>query len=61
MMTREEIIREIEGLYPPDETDIGVRLLEQAKRELKDWRTEPTEVLYRLMEICRNEEERSTK
>ena len=60
---RENAINEIEGLFPadsgyPDTAEIGQRLLEQAKREVAGWRTEPTEVLARYAQLCISEERR---
>ena len=59
MMTREEAIQQIEGLFPADAeyedtAEIGQQLLEQAKREVSGWRTEPTEVLVRYAQLCMN-------
>ena len=54
-MNREEAIRHIENLYPADspyDPTIGQELLAQAKREVNDWRTEPTEVLIRYAQLC---------
>lgn len=65
-MNREQAIAEIEGLFPADSqyqdtAEVGQRLLEQAKREVHGWRTEPTEVLVRYAELCMTEENRQTQ
>lgn len=54
---RETAIRHIEGLFPPDSLNpenaqTGQMLLKQARQQVKGWRTEPTEVLIRLAELC---------
>lgn len=56
-MDRETAIKYIEDLFPADShygptAAIGQRLLEQAKRAVADWRTEPTEVLVRYAQLC---------
>lgn len=56
-MTREYAVEVIENLYPadadyPDTAEVGQELLEQAKREVAGWRTEPTEVLIRYAQLC---------
>jgi len=56
-MTRADIIYTIESLYPADsdyqETrKIGVKLLEQAKREVDGWRTLPDDILLRYAQLC---------
>lgn len=65
-MNREQAIANIEGLYPADSqyeqtAEIGQKLLEQAKREVKGWRTEPTPVLIRYAEICMSLEAQETR
>lgn len=65
-MNREQAIAEIEGLFPADSqyeegAKVGQRLLEQAKREVAGWRTEPTEVLVRYAELCVAEENRQAR
>ena len=60
-MDREKAIETIEMLYPADceyldTAEIGQKLLEQAKQEVVGWRTEPTEVLVRYAELCRQKE-----
>lgn len=60
-MDREKAIETIEMLYPADceyldTAEIGQKLLEQAKQEVAGWRTEPTEVLIRYAELCRQKE-----
>lgn len=61
---RERAIRIIEALYPPDspyDPTIGQELLEQARRECNDWRDEPTPVLVRYAQLCREFEERQIR
>lgn len=58
-MERDEAIRYIEMLYPPDSECIktsekGRELLEQAKHD--GWRTESTEVLIRFAQLCIEED-----
>ena len=60
-MTREDAIRSIEGLFPPDApypdtATIGQRLLDQAKREAQGWRDLPDAVLFRFADLCQEEE-----
>lgn len=62
-MSREELIKHIEELFPADESGeqhakIGKRLLAQAKREVVGWEEEPIEVLRRYAELCTAEENR---
>jgi len=62
-MTREEAIRCIESLYPADSVyeptaKIGNVLLDQARREVNGWRTEPTDVLVRYAQLCIETENR---
>ena len=57
-MTREQVIREIEALFPADSiyeetAAIGQQLLEQAKRRAEDWRNLPDAVLFEYMRLCR--------
>jgi len=56
-MEREEAIDKIEMLFPADSeyqdtAEVGQRLLDQAKREVSGWRTEPIEVLVRYAQLC---------
>ena len=65
-MNREQAIANIEALYPADSqyiesAKIGQQLLEQAKREVNGWRTEPTEVLIRYAELCMYLENKETQ
>jgi hypothetical protein len=63
-MTKEELIKKIEGLYPidsefPDTNTIGEFLLMRAMKEAKfDWRDLPESVLTIYLREC-IEEERS--
>jgi len=62
-MEREEAISIIKNLFPADApysntAEIGQKLLEQAKREIMGWETEPTEVLVRYAQLCITEENR---
>jgi len=66
MLTKEQIIQECEGLFPPDSNfpdtaEIGKRFLEQAKSEIEGWRTEPKEVLFRFLQLCKDEDSRQTR
>jgi hypothetical protein len=66
MMNRQEAIHNIENLYPPDADnkitrDTGIKLLEQAKREVSSWRTLPTEVLVRFAELCIEKDDTDTR
>jgi len=61
-MDREEAIQHIESLFPADDphettAGIGIKLLNQAKREVAGWRTEPTEILVRYAHLCIKEEQ----
>jgi hypothetical protein len=65
-MTKQEAIRRIEGLYPPDSDytstgRIGAALLEQAKRNVGSWRTEPEEVIFELLRLCEEKERENTR
>ena len=56
-MNREEAINIIEGLYPadseyPDSREIGITLLEQAKRETNNWRNCSDEIILRYACLC---------
>ena len=60
-MTREEAINFIEGLFPADAQyegtrEIGIALLEEAKRNVSNWRTLPDEVLFEYARLCEAEE-----
>ena len=60
-MNRDQAIDTIKALYPadseyPDTAEIGQKILEQAKREVAGWQTEPTEVLIRYAQLCIQEE-----
>jgi len=57
-MTRNEIIREIEGLYPADAenaivADKGERLLTAAVESFHTWRHESYQVLWQYLKLCR--------
>ena len=68
-MTSEDEIRRkaidtIEALYPPDspyDPTIGQELLEQARRDCSNWRKEPTPILVRLAQLCREYENRQIR
>jgi hypothetical protein len=65
-MTREQAIREISDLYPPDSdytktAVIGLELLEQAKRDCATWKNEPDAVIFRLLQLCREKESRESR
>jgi len=58
---RETMIQDIEGLFPADsqyfETrQIGIQLLEKAKREANNWRDLPDNIIKRYWELCVAEE-----
>lgn len=60
-MDRDTAIRIISDHYPPDSdfidtAEIGWRLLEEARNDIKDWREESTEVLKRFAELCIRQE-----
>ena len=60
-MTREEAIQIIKGLFPADSdyedtAKIGQKFLDQAKRDVAGWQTEPTNVLVRYAQLCIQEE-----
>lgn len=61
-MDRQQVINEIEQLYPADDNrtaDIGQRLLEQARKDVGfGWRDSADIVLYRYLELCRQEDDR---
>ncbi len=64
-MDREEAIKAIDFLFPADSeypasAKLGQELLEQAKREVVGWRTEPTEVLIRYAELCIDKDNANT-
>ena len=66
VMEREQAIQMIEGLFPADSqyiktSEIGERLLAQAKMEVVGWRNEPTDVLIRYAELCMAEENRQAR
>ena len=62
-MSKEEMIQEIEGLYPIDcnyidTCTVGEMLLLKAIRTTNfDWREFPENVLLEYLQLCRNEEE----
>ncbi len=51
---REPICRDIEMLYPPDESEIGKELLIEAL--CKVWRGMPIHVLRCLQELCQDKD-----
>lgn len=60
-MTREKAIDQIGCLYPadsqyPETAEVGKELLEQAKREIEDWRNLPTPILIRYARLCLEKE-----
>lgn len=62
-MTREQAIKHIESLFPPDApyegtAQKGQELLEQAKRDVAAWRQESDEVLIRFAQLCIREDQR---
>jgi len=59
--TREEAIQIINGLYPTDSeyertNAIGVELLEQAKRNVENWRDLPDNILFEYCQLCEQKE-----
>ncbi len=61
-----EAIADIEALFPADSPYqesrvIGERLLAQAKMEVEGWRSESKAVLFRYAELCRAEENRTSR
>jgi len=62
-MTREGAIATIEALFPADSQyprtrQKGIELLEQAKRNVEDWRNLPDEILFEYARLCVREERR---
>ena len=60
-MTKEKAIKEIEQLYPPDSdfpdtAAIGQELLAEAKRRFATWKNEPDDVIFELLNLCRDRE-----
>ena len=60
-MNRERAIEIIKFLYPANSqykktSEIGQKLLEQAKIDTASWENEPTTVLIRYAELCIEEE-----
>jgi hypothetical protein len=65
-ITREQAIREIEGLFPPDSQyeesrEIGIELLEEAKRRCNNWRNESDDVIFMMFNLCRDKEREQTR
>ena len=66
-MTRQEAINHIDNLFPPDSdypktSEIGIRLLAQAKMETQDWREAlPDATLIRYAELCISEHNRQAR
>lgn len=65
-LSRTDAIKIIEDLYPADSplmstATTGRRLLEQAQREVTDWRQEPTAVLMRYAALCCEEDQRQCR
>lgn len=66
---RKRAIETITALFPadsqyPDTAEIGQNLLEQAKRQVNNWRNEPTAVLVRYASLCidlEHEQERAAE
>ena len=64
-MTRKQAIQEIEQLFPadgeyPETREIGIRLLEEAKRNVNNWRNLPDAVIFEYLNLCQREEHRQT-
>lgn len=64
-MNREEAIKQIERLYPPDSeipdiAAIGRNLLNRTKKQL-NWKKESTDVLLLFAELCKLEAEHQIK
>ncbi len=64
-MTREDLISDIEGLFPIDSSfestnDVGERLLLEAIRE-SDWRDLPTDILALYRAKCVSEDNRQAR
>jgi len=59
---RQQAIETIKALFSPDAEDqatatFGHCIINRARREVGNWRREPTEVLVRAAELCRETEE----
>jgi hypothetical protein len=60
---RTKLIETIDGLFPADchyprTAETGRELLEQARRDVENWRHEPLVVLRRYAQLCQEEERR---
>ncbi len=60
-MTREKAIQIIDSLYPtdcnfPKTNKIGIDLLEQAKRNVENWRNLPDATLFEYARLCEQKE-----
>lgn len=63
MDNRQKAIQEIKSLFPTDSefertNVIGIRLLEEAKRNTNNWRNLPDVTLFEYARLCREEENR---
>ncbi len=58
-MNRKQAIETIEAMYPP-ESEIGEKLLQQAKNDCNSWKNLPDDVLSRYADLCQQEETRQT-
>jgi hypothetical protein len=66
MTPRQKAIQEIESLYPPDceyedTARIGQELLVEAKRRCSSWKDEPDNVIFVLLQLCRDREAHSER
>jgi hypothetical protein len=62
-MDKEKAIQIIESLFPADSKypaarETGLRLLEQAKQNVLNWRDLANEVLFEYARLCEKEEKR---
>lgn len=65
-LRRSKAIQTISSLYPADSeyertSQIGQELLDQAKREVSGWQTEPTEILVRYADLCEQYHEKECR
>ncbi len=66
MTPRERAISTISALFPADSEyektrEIGIRLMEEAKRRTNNWRNLPDETLFEYERLCIEEDERQTR
>jgi len=65
-MDKGKAIQIIESLFPADSQypktrKTGLRLLEQAKQNVENWRDLPEKILFEYARLCEEEEKRQAK